>query len=69
VSIHFSQIHNLVRTYQHVLNLDSKTPPAKTPVDASQEDRVTLSSEARELQQQTNTPPSPPNPTAPDDMV
>jgi len=68
VSIHFSQIHNLVRTYQHVLNLDSKNPPAKTPPDASQEDRVTLSPEARELQQ-THTPPSPPNPTAPDEMV
>lgn len=61
MSIHFSQIHNLVRTYQHVLNLDSKQPAAKPePSDTVREDRVTVSPEARELQQQQPQPPKPP---------
>ncbi|HZS12472.1 MAG TPA: hypothetical protein VFA38_09480 [Nitrospirales bacterium] len=58
MSIHFSQIHNLVRTYQHVLNLDAKNPPAKHTQanEAAKEDRVTVSPEAREMQQQKAQP-------------
>ena len=59
MSIHFSQIHNLVRTYQHVLNLDAKNPPAKpteAASEAAKEDRVTVSPEAREMQQQKAQP-------------
>ncbi len=43
------EIHNLVRTYQRVLNLD---PPEAKPADAppaERKDRVSISSEARGL--------------------
>jgi hypothetical protein len=50
MSIQFGAIHNLVRTYQRVLNLESS---AQTPEAAAAEadDRVSISKEARQLQQ------------------
>jgi hypothetical protein len=51
VSIQFSEIHNLVRTYQRVLKLESGEPvqpPQPLPKHA---DRVSISRQARELKQ------------------
>jgi hypothetical protein len=64
VSIQFSEIHNLVRTYQHVLKLDSKHPPATDGSETPQEDRVTLSQQARALQ--SAQPPAPVKKPGPD---
>jgi hypothetical protein len=51
VSIQFSEIHNLVRTYQRVLKLDAVEPPTEAKPGAPGKDRVSISREARELRQ------------------
>lgn len=51
MGIESGAIHNLVRTYQRVLNLEESAqgPPDLPPGDP--DDRVTISEEARQLQQ------------------
>lgn len=51
MSIQFSQIHNLVRTYQRVLNLDQSGQPQSDGPASEQDDRVSISPEAYKLQQ------------------
>ena len=56
MSIHFSQIHNIVRTYQRVLDLEPSEAPRTSRVAQDQggtegNDKVSISSEARQLQQ------------------
>ncbi|TAJ07405.1 MAG: hypothetical protein EPO61_15745 [Nitrospirae bacterium] len=51
MSIQGSEIHNLVRTYQRVLNLDHSGPSSSEGAASEQDDRVSISSEARNLQQ------------------
>ena len=55
MGIEFSQIHNLVRTYQRILNV----PPSKAPHGDSGtkevEDRVSISPEAREQESPSRT--------------
>nr|MBI3614275.1 hypothetical protein [Nitrospirota bacterium] len=51
MSIQFSEIHNLVRTYQRVLNLDRSGPSSSEGSASEQDDRVSISPEARYLQQ------------------
>ncbi len=56
MSIQFDQIHNVVRTYQRVLDLDSTegTRRAKAVAERGESDagadRVSISQEARQLQ-------------------
>jgi hypothetical protein len=47
----FSAIHNLVRTYQRVLNLEPSDHPKRGQPALGAGDRVSISSEARGLQQ------------------
>lgn len=51
MSIQFSQIHNLVRTYQRVLNLDEAGQSQPEGSAWERDDRVSISPEARKLQQ------------------
>ena len=51
MSIQFSQIHNLVRTYQRVLNLDQPGQSQSEGPASEQDDRVSISPEAYKLQQ------------------
>lgn len=51
MSIQGSEIHNLVRTYQRVLNLDQPGQSSSEGPAAEQDDRVSISPEARNLQQ------------------
>ncbi len=51
MGIQFGEIHNLVRTYQRVLNLDQPDKPNGDPAATDQDDRVSISPEARDLQQ------------------
>lgn len=48
MGIDFGQIHNLVRTYQRVLDLDTPSP-SHPDQPASEDDRVSISEEARRL--------------------
>ena len=54
MSILFSEIHNLVRTYQRVLKLDPVEPIPQTPVAGKQADRVSISRQAREMGKTSN---------------
>jgi hypothetical protein len=47
----FSAIHNLVRTYQRVLNLEPPDLSKRGQPASERGDRVSISSEARGLQQ------------------
>jgi len=47
----FSAIHNLVRTYQRVLNLEPADHPKRDRSASGTDDRVSISSEARDLRQ------------------
>jgi|CXWL01.1.fsa_nt_gi hypothetical protein len=61
MSIQFSDIHNLIRTYQRVLSLDGKDSPARGTQKAGQaRDSVTISPEARERLRDAEVPPVPP---------
>lgn len=51
MSIQGSEIHNLVRTYQRVLNLDQSGPSSSEGPASERDDRVSISPEARKLQQ------------------
>ena len=51
VSIESSEIHNLVRTYQRALNLDQSSPSSSEGSASERDDRVSISPEARKLQQ------------------
>lgn len=51
MSIQFSEIHNLVRTYQRVLNLDQSGQSQSDGPASEQDDRVSISPEAYKLQQ------------------
>lgn len=52
MGIEFSQIHNLVRTYQRILNL----PPSKQARgDRATEDRISISPQARGHEEQYRT--------------
>lgn len=48
MSIQFSDIHNLVRTYQRILKVAPERP-ARTGGGERTEDRISLSREVREL--------------------
>ncbi|MBI5855428.1 MAG: hypothetical protein HZB35_09430 [Nitrospirae bacterium] len=59
MSIEFSQIHNIVRTYQRVLDLDpaegsDRSPAAANGADHESTDKVSISQEARQLQEVTS---------------
>ena len=49
MSIQFSEIHNLVRTYQRVLKLEPVEPVQPVQTATKQADRVSISRQAREL--------------------
>lgn len=49
MSIHFSEIHNLVRTYQRILKVVPEEP-ARGGEGERADDRISLSREARDLQ-------------------
>lgn len=49
MSIHFSEIHNLVRTYQRILKVAPEEPARLTGGERA-DDRISLSREARDLQ-------------------
>ena len=53
MSIQFSEIHNLVRTYQRVLKLEPVEPVQTAQSSIKQSDRVSISRQARELVQGT----------------
>jgi hypothetical protein len=55
MGIEFSQIHNLVRTYQWVLNVPSSKQPLGDRTDPATEDRISLSPQAREHEEQYRT--------------
>lgn len=60
MSIHFDQIHNIVRTYQRVLDLEPSEGPRTSRSSQDQggtegNDKVSISSEARQLQQASST--------------
>ncbi len=58
MGIEFSQIHNLVRTYQRILNVPlGKSPHGDRDV-AEAEDRVSISPEAREQEEPSRTDPT-----------
>ena len=61
VSIQFSEIHNLVRTYQRVLKLEALAGPTPAPTASEGEDRVSISREAHTLRQVTDKGRSHPN--------
>ena len=52
MGIEFSQIHNLVRTYQRILNVSSSKQPHGDRADTTTEDRISLSPQAREHEEQ-----------------
>ena len=52
MAIEFSQIHNLVRTYQRILNVPSNTPSRGDRTETASVDRVSLSPQAREQEAQ-----------------
>ena len=54
MSIQFSEIHNLVRTYQRALKLDPIDPVPPTQSSTKQADRVSISRQARELGKTSN---------------
>lgn len=58
MSIQSGAIHNLVRTYQRVLNLESSPQTPETPAPEA-DDRVSISREARQLQQGASKPGQP----------
>ena len=55
MSIQFSEIHNLVRTYQRVLKLEPVEPVQPVQSSTKQADRVSISRQARELVQAPTT--------------
>jgi hypothetical protein len=59
VGIEFSQIHNLVRTYQRILNVPSSMQSRGDRTDGATEDRVSISPQAREHEEQYRTDPIP----------
>jgi hypothetical protein len=59
MGIEFSQIHNLVRTYQRIMNVPSGKSPHGDRDIAEAEDRVSISPQAREHEEQYRTDPIP----------
>lgn len=55
MGIEFSQIHNLVRTYQRILNVPSSHSPHEDRDVAEAEDRVSISPEARAQKEPSRT--------------
>ena len=55
MGIEFSQIHNLVRTYQRILNVPSGQSPHGDRDVAETEDRVSISPEARAQKEPSRT--------------
>lgn len=47
MGIEFSQIHNLVRTYQRILNVSSSKSPCGDRTAPETEDRISISPQAR----------------------
>lgn len=47
MGIEFSQIHNLVRTYQRILDVPSRTKSRGDGPDRAGEDRLSISPQAR----------------------
>lgn len=52
MSIEFSQIHNLVRTYQRILNGPSRAQSRGEGTGRATEDQVSISPQARESEEQ-----------------
>ena len=55
MGIEFSQIHNLVRTYQRIVNVPSSHSPHEDRDIAEAEDRVSISLEARAQKEPSRT--------------
>ena len=55
MGIEFSQIHNLVRTYQRILTLPPSKQLRESKNDAATEDRISISPEARVHEEQYRT--------------
>lgn len=53
MSIAFNQIHNIVRTYQRMLHLPERQA-AQSLEPTDREDRVSISAEARELEEEAH---------------
>jgi hypothetical protein len=51
MSIEFNAIHNVVRTYQRMLHADALPPSKAERAGGGRPDRVTISREARMLQE------------------
>lgn len=58
MGIEFSQIHNLVRTYQRILQVPTSQSPHEDRDVAEAEDRVSISPEAREQEDPSLTGPA-----------
>lgn len=50
MNVQFSEIHNVIRTYQRILRLDPPDAPKAGPPASEGDDRVSISHQARELQ-------------------
>lgn len=50
MGIEFNQIHNLVRTYQRILNFPRNERVEEEAAGSTPEDKVSISSDARELE-------------------
>lgn len=59
MGIEFSQIHNLVRTYQRILNVPSSKEPRGDRAVTEQEDRISISPQARGQEEPSRTDPMP----------
>lgn len=66
MGIEFSQIHNLVRTYQRILNVPSSQQPRGGRTDRATEDHISISPPAREYEEQYQTDPIPDGPSQQD---
>lgn len=52
MAIEFSQIHNLVRTYQRILDVPSRAQSREGGTGRAMEDQVSISPQAREYEEQ-----------------
>lgn len=52
MAIEFSQIHNLVRTYQRILDVPPRGPARGDGTGRATEDHVSISPQAREYEEQ-----------------
>lgn len=53
MGIEFSQIHNLVRAYQRILDVPSRAKSRRDGAGRATEDQVSISPQAREYEEQS----------------